>query len=600
MPRTSRKNKSKDTPESKSSSVSVKSMTKEFYAKLYRWYAWAQSTVLNVPVNSDQLNDTKLNEHLIRLMTRFIFVWFIKQKGLVAGELFEKESVARLLKNFDPMAGNNPEDCQSQRQSVTSYYRGILHNLFAIFNQPIRVREFGSTSQYRYGEYFTETGREEVQKLFAKTPFLNISFLECPDIDVPDEQIEPTNGFSLPCRAFVPNILFFNEDTEQPGLIPLLKQYRFTAKESTSDDAAAMLDPELLGNIFENILASHNPETRETARQMTGSFYTPREIVRYMTETSLSEYLKTKFPAINGSLIDRFIHDAEYPVELDANREALRKALLEVRILDPACGSGAFPIGAMQCILDLLHKLGAGCDKDYIHKKAIMENCLYGIDIQPVAVQITKLRCFISLLAEESPDESKPNCGIQPLPCLDMNFVQANALVPLVYGKNRIPTLLDGTWAEFKREKARYDKDRRHHCLDNSCKPQMRDIKEDNALRERLIRLLEQSGMATSETIGQLNAWNPHARNKAAAFFDAGWMFGIENGFDIVIGNPPYGATMTDEDKTVYKRTYQWLNKRYDIYMVFFELGIRLSNCVLCYITPDKWLSKSKSEAKRS
>ena len=162
MPRTSRKNKSKDTPESKSSSVSVKSMTKEFYAKLYRWYAWAQSTTLNLPGNSGQLNDAKLNEHLIRMMTQFIFVWFIKQKGLVADELFEKESVARLLKNFDPRAGKNPEDCQSRRTSVTNYYRGILHNLFATFNQPICDRGFESTSHYRYDECFTETGKEEI------------------------------------------------------------------------------------------------------------------------------------------------------------------------------------------------------------------------------------------------------------------------------------------------------------------------------------------------------------------------------------------------------------------------------------------------------
>lgn len=601
---------------------SAESLTKEFYSKILRWYTWAQNPSFHVTFPG--CSDRKLDEHLIRLITRVIFVWFIKQKGLCADALFDVREVGRLLEKFDPTAGKMPEDCICQREETTNYYRAILQNFFfAAINQPIKARRFvcehddkqrthehDSRRLYRYGALFTESGKHEIQKLFAKTPYLNIGMFDCLDRfeQLPDGEIrfvyedgfsqndERVNGVCLH-RAFVPNVLFFSEDIECPGLITILKQYRFRAEEGVSDDASDALDPEILGHVFENLLACINPETRESARQMTGAFYTPREIVRCMVNASIAEYLKKKFSKADGAHINRLIEGEDCPSELESLRGDLCRALLKVRILDPACGSGAFPIGAVQCLIELLHKLGHGIGNDYSDKKKIIENCLYGIDIQPIAVQITKLRCIISLLSEEKPDFSKSNLGIKPLPNLDNHFAAANALIPFEIKWNQNEKAVK---REFKRyhESRQNLKTRAEGAQLPSCRERAECggslyIRRERALLEELIRTLEQCGTVSKESIVHLSEWEPYVQTKAAMFFDSALMFGRHKGFDIVIGNPPYGAAMSSEEKAIYKRTYAWLNKKYDIYMVFFELGLRLSSHILCYITPDKWLSKS-------
>ncbi|OAV64511.1 Type I restriction-modification system methyltransferase subunit [Bacteroidales bacterium Barb6] len=198
------------------------------------------------------------------------------------------------------------------------------------------------------------------------------------------------------------------------GLFTILKRYNFTIEENTPSDIDVALDPELLGKVFENLLGAFNPETEESARKQSCSFYTPREIVHYMTDEFLTAYLKNK--------IDE---------DWQQKKEETTEALFECKILDPACGSGAFPMGVLNKIIDILKTIEPKINI-YETKLNLIEKCIYGVDIQPIAVQIAKLRFFISLICEQTPNNNPAdNYGIIPLPNFESKFVSANTLIPL-------------------------------------------------------------------------------------------------------------------------------------------------------------------------
>jgi len=271
---------------------SVEKLTKEFYNRLFKWYQWALSDEMGVTYPNDidtHADDREIGEHIIRLITRLMFVWFLKQKHLVPNELFDPNALKDILKKFNPASGDD-------------YYRAILQNLFfATLNSEIPERAFavdaGNIKQnkehfdiktlYRYGKEFA-ISNDDVLELFKGIPFLNGGLFECLD-----RGKNYYDGFSRNRnkRAKVPNILFFDE---KDGLIPLLNQYNFTVEENSPGDEEVALDPELLGKVFENLLGAYNPETEVAARKATGSFYTPREIVNYMVDESLIAYLKSK------------------------------------------------------------------------------------------------------------------------------------------------------------------------------------------------------------------------------------------------------------------------------------------------------------------
>ena len=290
---------------------SVEKLTKEFYTQLFKWYELVcEDTRVEYPNGLDTDADNredKNRKHLLRLITRLMFVWFLKQMGLVPGELFDEAALTHILKDFKPTG-------RKQHQ----YYRAILQNLFfATLNSDIDDRGFaespkaktegGKTStkhhgvktKYRYMDEFA-ISRKEVLDLFRPIPFLNGGLFECLDQENADGKVMYYDGFSLQERhrdygtltwAHVPNDLFFDPDY---GIIPLLKRYNFTVEENSPGDEDVALDPELLGKVFENLLGAYNPETQEIARKSTGSFYTPREIVNYMVDESLIAYLTGK------------------------------------------------------------------------------------------------------------------------------------------------------------------------------------------------------------------------------------------------------------------------------------------------------------------
>lgn len=476
-------------------------LTNQFYKELQDWFFWAIKHVQFPNDIEDDKDDQKYNpQNVIRLITRLIFVWFLRQKGLVPKELFNREDLAHLVKDFEP---DNFES--------STYYRVILQNLFfATLNKKIDERAFISDNfiENRYlGKHKIKTfmrhardlavSKEEFINLVRPVPFMNNSLFECLDNKEQNGRTYNWDGFSdsnKPQRqAFVPNYLFFAKEeyvdlskeydrasassTKVFGLLNILKRYNFTVEENTPLDQDVALDPELLGKVFENLLAAYNPETEKTVRKSTGSYYTPRPIVQYMVDESLVAYLKKSVPDVKENTLRSLLSYSDDDQASTLNEKQTRdivEAILNCKVLDPACGSGAFPMGMLQQMSHLLSRVDASnkyweevvinralndvafVDKmndeekeahkneieevfklsvnypDYARKLYLIENCIYGVDLQSIAVQISRLRFFISLLCEQQPtDDASKNYNIKPLPNLEMKFVSANTLVRL-------------------------------------------------------------------------------------------------------------------------------------------------------------------------
>ena len=617
----------------------VESLTREFYNELFNWYLWALSPEVGVTFPNDTSTDADdrmgLEERLIRLITRIMFVWFIKQKKLVPDLLFSEKQLSAWLKDFDPHSLKHG-----------NYYNAVLQNLFfATLNNDIPnrafatdtrgvkgyVEDYGIKTLFRNpkGDSWFKRPDDEVLTVFREVPFLNGGLFECLDkaaADDPRGRIIYNDGFSREKgrqrRAFIPNELFFADESSRTftitggqqsssvekttrtvsGLLNILGKYNFTIEENSPDDMDIALDPELLGKVFENLLGSFNPETRETARNSSGSFYTPREIVNYMVEESLDAYMK--------------------PVQGKAAKAQLDH-LMKIRVLDPACGSGAFPMGMLNAIVAKARELGC-TDNLHTLKLHIIENCIFGVDIQTIAVQIAKLRFFISLVCEEHPNltDAENNYGISPLPNLETKFVAANSLI---VKKRRKAEGIDAQSGkeqfyvdlfenpDIQKTKDELQKVRHCHFAAKTRKEKMALRKEDEKLRKKLAALLVGSEGIDTADAKQLAAWNPYDQNESAGFFDQKWMFGIEDGFDIVIGNPPYFSLSTDSEwrdtngrRLKHNQIYapcgfETFVRAGDIYCLFYERGWQLlkANGHLCYITSNKWMRAGYGEATR-
>ena len=658
-------------------------LTKKFYSELSDWYAWAVQVVrfpndLNTTDDDEKFN----HESCIRLITRLIFVWFLKQKHLIPEEFFDEDYIRdHFIENFDPHDREN----MLYNPEKSKYYRLILQNLFfAMLNCPIveegkdtaNNRKFRGDHQYgikrdgynvnnlmRYKADFKEGGADEfVQTANNNVPFLNGGLFDCLD-DKPNKLYY--DGFSERKESleqlYLPDWLFFGEevgrgidlsqwydDTKKRnvsarGIIDILKRYNFTIEENTPLDQEVSLDPELLGKAFENLLASYNPETKTSARKQTGSFYTPREIVQYMVDESLVAHLKR---VCGDELEPQYRTLLSYSTEeTTLNKEQRRnimQAIYHCRVLDPACGSGAFPMGMLQQMVHILRQLDPTNemwkefmidlaieqsrkaynaevekerkarladieeafnrhvnDPDYARKLYLIENCIYGVDIQPIAVQISKLRFFISLVVDQKPsDDAVHNFGIRPLPNLESKFVAANTLIPVEY---------DGTLVENDDDVIKYKsrlKELNHKIFLAKRNVDKQRLKNEiKATREALAQAIEDTGFVGHSEAEQLAKWDMFDQNASSSYFDAEWMFGVRGGFDIVIGNPPYirRTSLSEKDKANYERLYNSAKKQYDIYLLFIERGLKSlqSNGHLCFINPIRFFNSDYGEGCR-
>ena len=634
--------------------LDTKELNKKFYKELSNWYFWAMDQA-TFPDDIEKNKEIRNATSLIRLITRIIFIWFIKEKGLIPEKLFDPNELKTILKTF------------STNAKTSSFYQAILQNLFfGTLNQKVNDRkfaqngcqgvnkkEYGVKTLFRYDEQFT-IPKEQVIELFQDIPFLNGGLFDCLDKENEYGKVLYADGFSRnPAKqAFVPDFLFFgtelevdlnktydtkNKEYSTKGLIKILDSYKFTITENTPIEEEIALDPELLGKVFENLLASYNPETQTTARKSTGSFYTPREIVNYMVDESLIAYFNQKLEDAGQKdteeKLRKLIGYNDESTEISKEETStLIHAIDSCKILDPACGSGAFPMGILQKLVHVLHKVDPQNEQwkerqiqkarqqdisevrdqsiadiesaflnnelDYPRKLYLIENCIYGVDIQPIAIQIAKLRFFISLIIDQKKDPKKENLGIRSLPNLETKFVCANTLIGLEKpeGFFRDPLLV---------KKEEDLKDLRHDYFSSKTREQKLGFqKKDQALRKEISELLIKDGWG-DKSAKQLSEWNPYDQNASSPFFDPEWMFGLTEGFDIVIGNPPYVQLQKDGGKLakLYKNcNYSTFERTGDIYSLFYENGIYLlkTGGYLCYITSNKWMRAGYGKSLRN
>ena len=602
----------------------IKILNKEFYKELFAWYEWAISETSGIKYPNDPKaikEERQLEKQIIRLITRVLFVWFIKQKGLVPNNLFEETELGKILKDF-----------QANSLENGNYYNAILQNLFfATLNKEITERAFAKEKNgrdvktlYRYAEMFS-ISEEKVIELFKPVPFLNGGLFECLDKDQGnDGKRYHLDGFSrnentkedanrFRQRTLIPNIFFFEKDK---GLFSILNKYYFTIEENTPDEVQVALDPELLGNVFENLLGAFNPETEKSARNESGSFYTPKEIVIYMVDESLKAYLKNNLPSFSSELIEELFEGQDLTTDFDdiTKRKQVAECLRKVKILDPACGSGAFPMGILNRMVYILEKLGVDTNETaYQLKRHLIEKCIYGVDIQTIATQISKLRFFISLILEQSETNTDPalNYGIQPLPNLETKFVTANTLIAIREKKVEVQgNLFESSIITIKEELIKI---REAHFEASS--PYKKKVlrEQDKILREKLIQKLKEFGEATPDNAKQFAEWDPYDQNGQADFFDMEWMFGISDGFDIVIGNPPYfsltkNSTKRDKKGNIMKHNILYKNQNYqtfdnsgNIYCLFYEKGYQLlkQGGICNFITSNKWMRAAYGDSIR-
>jgi type I restriction-modification system DNA methylase subunit len=476
-----------------------------------------------------------------RLIGRVIFTWFLDKKSLIEPS----------LKYF------NSEDFSDD----TEYYRQKLEPLFfEVLNTPVPDRKVPDVS----------------------TPYLNGGLFESKLGDL-------YNDLAL---TFPKN--YFDD------FFAFLRSYNFTTDESTTEFQQVAIDPEMLGRIFENLLAEVSEETGEQARKAKGAFYTPREIVDFMCRESLNEYLLRRLSSkkLPSKVLSHLIYSSErdfqdqdhnWRRDIKPYKASLIEALDELRVIDIACGSGAYPMGMMQLLLKVYSRLETRFDSKKTKFSIISKN-LFGVDIEPMAVEISRLRIWLALIVESEVS----GVQVEPLPNLDFKFVCANALGKL--DNSTQITLFDdpSIGAKLQDLRARYF--------------ETTSAKKKGSLRTEYSTLIQGEPFLEGDSIRtfQLKSFDPFDSSSVSVFFDPEEMFGCKH-FDIVIGNPPYISalaakkTMSSKLRDNYKSWYVSAKGAYDIYLLFFERGLELleGGGILSFISPTKFLSAKYAQAFR-
>ena len=511
---------------------SIEVVNKEFFsdvARLYRKLVGDYSDdkfdsdtklgVLRIPESSEL--ELAKQQFAVRLIGRLVFCWFLRQKKSAKG--------VPLLPNdfFDTIAFG------------ASFYRGRLEPLFfETLNKPVseRLPEFSGEP-------------------YASVPYLN-GGLFYPKVGHGGDYY--TFGIKESEDLIVPNSWFTD-------FFELLDRFNFTVDENSSFDTDLSVDPEMLGRIFENLLAEINPDTGEAARKSTGSFYTPRSVVDYMVDRTIFAFLAKKTgisePKLKALISYDQMDDTENPL-LESEKRLVALSLLKFRVLDPACGSGAFPIGILQKIVWIQQQVDPSAEIwleiqltglsselqrhlkaqvknenfDYLRKLGVIRESLFGIDVQPIATEMSRLRCFLTLIVEEDVKDDRENRGIQPLPNLEFKFITANSLMDLSEVDNdtsNYPSMFDDNklLTELK--------DMRDQYFTSTGKSRLKMMQSFTKVQEEMQANLNtlQFGM-TSKAFRKLAEWDPFGVD-GVDWFDSDWMFGLAQ-FDAVICNPPY------------------------------------------------------------
>jgi type I restriction-modification system DNA methylase subunit len=564
---------------------SVEALNEEFYKIVARHFyklvgategkgakAITYDRVLSLPIGKPADNASKkiYQEFAVRLIGRTVFCWFLKVKK-------SDEGISLL-----------PEHLLSSEavKKNSNYYHSILEKLFfQTLNTPMPERW------------------KELPDGCKQIPFLNGGLFEPQTEDY--YKPNKTTGFSEHINTLTIPDEWFKEFFEN------LEQYNFTIDENSVVDIEVSVDPEMLGRIFENLLAEIDPDSGETARKATGSFYTPREIVDYMATESLVLYLHNQTQIDKDLLKPIFKIDSEVSFS-KTDSEKILEALDRLKILDPACGSGAFPMGVLQKIVMALQKLDRNAEwwkarqinrienallrkqvkeklelttVEYARKIGVIQNTLYGVDIQPIAAEISKLRCFLTLVVDENIDETKPNRGVEPLPNLEFKFVTADALLQLPPEKD-FGGLFNSNEDLEKLKEIRLDYLQSFGEHKNELKAEFKRI-QDKIAKQQI-----RSGVANVNSRAFLiSSWNPFS-NEKVDWFDPLWMYGV-NDFDIVIGNPPYVLISQETFNAKYRKNFSLQEGKPDLFRMFIESSNKFLNKkgVFSFIIPNSFLT---------
>jgi hypothetical protein len=552
---------------------SLQALNDQFYKDLQAWFYYATQKI-RLPFKPDYINEKEnIKNFLVRLLARTMFCWFVKEKGLIKHELLELTSWEGIKHKL-----TNDVDDEDFLQK-NSYYRGVLQN---VFYNALNQKEKNSAKDFKWTKYLHPGFQID---WLTQIPYLNGGIFDKLEEDNAKESIEDS-------VISIPNYLFYGIETdetvtkgkgakatklvekvEHKGLNGILKSYKFTLDENTPFEEDIALDPEMLGLVFENLLAELDPNLEESTinsiRKMTGSFYTPRKTIYEMVNDCLflylSKYLQKNYPKIEGikKQVSNLVYFNELAVQNTLFCQAIVHGLDKFKMLDPACGSGAFPMGILHRMVDILKLVDAdnqlwldiklrGVDiaqrvefkkmlnlhlDDYSRKLGIIRDSIYGIDIQPMAVQITKLRFFISLLIDQKTDK-----GITPMPNIETKIICADSLKNIqadLFSYEAISVLTEAR--------------SRYYQPDIS-----KEEREEIAVK--IVDILDQAFPSFAYQItgkripGQNKAlikeWFKHG-TLAAPFFNMDFFFPEliqSGGFDCVIGNPPYGGIKISDE----------------------------------------------------
>ena len=499
-----------------------------------------------------QFPDTEkaVRDYVKKLMGRLVFIQFLQKKGWMgcsAGESWndgDKEFVQNLFAN-------------------TSHKNTFVDDVLEpLFNDINTKRTDDITSSPNVG-----TG--------IKIPYLNGGLFEKDDYD--------KTNFQLPAK-YMKNLLDF------------FASYNFTIDENDPDDAEIGVDPEMLGRIFENLLEDNKDK---------GAFYTPKEIVQYMCRESLIAYLQTDVNDDQAKdAICQFVTTYDASILSKELKESVDQKLKDVKICDPAIGSGAFPMGMLR-ELYACRKAIEGIDEETAVsiKTHIIQNNIYGVDIEKGAVDIARLRFWLALIVDEKNPHALPN--------MDFKIMQGNSLLEQYEGVELSGMSLDEqkkkntkkgqSWQAKLAFDEKYALNNIQHAIkeyyltdDHNAKVNLRGIINEN-VRSYIINLKGCTPEIQSKIEklpipnDQFFLWHIYFKD----VFDKG-------GFDIVIGNPPYGVSI----KGIYRdAVVKALGKvpDFEIYYFFFELAKMLvkRNGLLSYIVPNTWLFNTYAKSYR-
>ena len=497
-------------------------------------------------------NEKKIRDYVKKMMGRITFLHFLQRKGWMCGDL------------------NYMQNMFENSQYKDDYLDSVLEPLFfGILNTKPAERE-ALFADYGWDKSLLDEWKD--------IPYLNGGLFER------DEEDEPESRF--PADYFKRLFQFFSE-------------YNFTIDENDPNDAEVGVDPEMLGKIFENLLEDNKDK---------GAFYTPKEIVRYMCKESLIAYLETNTSIAKEKIRQFVLSPEEGVVDIPENKKPkLLAALEEVKICDPAIGSGAFPMGLLNELLHCREALsGERYDRAEI-KKSIIQNNIYGVDIEKGAVDIARLRFWLSIVV----DEETPS----PLPNLDYKIMQGNSLIESFMGVDLSKLTYEkghkkdkGEITLFDDEKNRLQK-RVFQLLKAyySCSDHDRKVKLQQEISDTINKQLEAQAY-DPVILEQLKKINLAENNKF--FLWHTWFSDVfnrnddKNGFDIVIGNPPYIQLQNNggELAKLYEDCrFQTFAKTGDIYCLFYEKGWQLlcQQGHLCFITSNKWMRAGYGEKMR-